>query len=111
MTNIRPYERAFPFFSAELPEIDGFEDTTALFDRCPNLTNKDIGLRLYIDTVNAEDSSLKHQRTEGTLRRYTVYQITDEGLNCDDWSLSTDAYGDITDYVLRHDFLINTPAY
>jgi len=110
MSEIRPYEKAFPFFSDDLPVIEGFEDSTQLFDRCPNLTNRDIGLRIYVDTANAEDSSLKHLRSEDKLGRYTVYEITDDGHNCHDWSLTTNNYEDVTAFIDLHDFLLKTPA-
>lgn len=108
---IKPYELAFPFFDGEIPEIEGFLDTSTIFCECPTFTNTDIGLRLYVDFEDPQDSASRDERLAGSAHRYTLFEITDEGANCNEATLSTDSFDDIAAHIERHRYLVMTPAY
>lgn len=62
----------FPFFDGELPEIEGFVDTSSHEDACPSLTNEELGLKLYVDFVDPDKSDLIKQRKSGTCGQYIL---------------------------------------
>lgn len=62
----------FPNFDGDLPVIDGFEDTSYRHDICPSLTNKELGLQLFVDYADPDLSEYPDLRRSGDVGRFRL---------------------------------------
>ncbi len=87
----------FPNFDDELPEIEGFVDTSYHHDVCPSLTNKELGLQLFVDYANPEASEYPEGRMSGEVGRYRLMQSEKDGEVLYDLETyaDTDDFGDV----------------
>jgi hypothetical protein len=68
----------FPAFADELPEIEGFVDTSYHHDVCPSLTNDAMGLQLFVDYPDPADSEYPDSRRNGAVGRYRLMTLEGE---------------------------------
>lgn len=70
----------FPEFDDELPEIDGFVDRSWANESCPCLLNEELHLQLFVDFVDPELSEFPEERLSGDLKRFGLYNLTEDNM-------------------------------
>ncbi|NTF23508.1 hypothetical protein G6L37_34625 [Agrobacterium rubi] len=77
------YREAFPDYPEDLPEIEGFVDSSWHNEPCPCLLNEELHVRLMVDYPDPA------QREYDDVSRYGLYQLTEDN-----------QVGDISDHCL-----------
>lgn len=65
----------FPDFHDVLPELEGFVDSSYHHDVCPSLTNDELGLQLFVDYPDPDDSEYAESRRNGAVGRYRLLTL------------------------------------
>lgn len=67
--------REFPDFHDVLPVLEGFVDSSYHHDVCPSLTNDELGLQLFVDYPDPDDSEYAESRRNGAVGRYRLLTL------------------------------------
>ena len=79
------YREEFPDFDDELPEIDGFKDSSWHNDAMPSLINEVLHLHLFVDYADPDLSEFQEARRSGR-PRYFLSRLTEDN----DWPVENE---------------------